>query len=219
MSTLNRRCAFYTHARTCQAFRRQYFAKSCPIKMNIRLCRHFRKTWNMAPGSFVWTDKESELLLNAVLEYKVNKTQESIDWESCQSKYVDILTLFFEQYPAEISNEFPHVREDITWAILTTKIKAIRSKYRQAVDTGRRSGYGRVVLLYFELCEQIWGGSPATTTMPSGIETNDLDNSIPSPSTSSSSNVEPSEAASDTELESSAPAVKQRRELLEVCIW
>ncbi|XP_022057211.1 uncharacterized protein LOC127536732 [Acanthochromis polyacanthus] len=169
----------------------------------------------MAPGSFVWTDKESELLLNAVLEYKVNKTQENIDWESCQSKYVDILTLFLEQYPAETTKEFPHVRAEITRATLTTKMKAIRNKYRQAVDNGRKSGFGRVVLLYFELCEQIWGGSPATTTMPSGIETNDLDNSIPSPSTSSSSNMEPSEAASDTEQESSAPAVKQRRELLE----
>ena len=27
-----------------------------------------------------------------------------------------------------------------------------------------------VVLLYFELCEQIWGGSPATSTIPCGIE-------------------------------------------------
>lgn len=32
-----------------------------------------------------------------------------------------------------------------------------------------------MVLLYFELCEQIWGGSPATTTIPSGIETADID--------------------------------------------
>lgn len=25
-------------------------------------------------------------------------------------------------------------------------------------------------MLYFELCEQIWGGSPATSTIPCGIE-------------------------------------------------
>ena len=53
-------------------------------------------------------------------------------------------------------------------------MKSIRIKYRHAVDTGRRSGHGRVVLLYFELCEAIWGDSPATTTIPSGIETTQL---------------------------------------------
>lgn len=167
----------------------------------------------------MWTDKETELLLNTILEYKVQKTQESIDWESCQSKYVDILTLFLEQYPAENSNDFTHERGELTRSILTTKIKAVRSKYRLAVDNGRRSGYGRVVLLYFELCEQIWGGSPATTTMPSGIETNDLNGSlsVPSPTASSSSAVEPSDAASDTDQESSVtPSVKERRDLLQV---
>ncbi|KAK7922230.1 hypothetical protein WMY93_009132 [Mugilogobius chulae] len=173
----------------------------------------------MAPGgSFVWTDKEVELLLSVVLEYKVNKTHESIDWESCQSKYMDILAQYLEQYPSETSTEFPHEKRELTRAILTTKLKAVRGKYRQAVDSGRRSGHGRVVLLYFELCEQIWGGSPATTTMSSGFETNDLDQSlpVPSPSTSSSSTLEPTENVSDTETDNSvAPAVKERRDLLQ----
>ncbi|CAL9693812.1 unnamed protein product [Knipowitschia caucasica] len=169
----------------------------------------------MAPGSFVWTDKEAELLLNVLLEYKVNKTQENIDWESCQNKYVDLLTLYLEHYPAETSNDFPHGNGELTRAILTTKIKAIRSKYRQAIDSGRKSGYGRVVHLYFELCEQIGGGSPATTTMSSGIETNDLDDSLPAPSPSTSATTEPSDAASDTEQESGAHTVKQRRDLLQ----
>ncbi|KAK7922007.1 hypothetical protein WMY93_008909 [Mugilogobius chulae] len=160
----------------------------------------------MAPGgSFVWTDKEVELLLSVTLEYKVNKTHESIDWESCQSKYMDILAQYLEQYPSETSTEFPHEKRELTRAILTTKLKAVRGKYRQAVDSGRRSGHGIVVLLYFELCEQIWGGSSATTTMSSGFETNDLDQSlpVPSPSTSSSSTLEPTENVSDTETDNS----------------
>ena len=33
--------------------------------------------------------------------------------------------------------------------------------YRQLI-WGKRSGHGRVVYLYFELCEKLWGGSPAT---------------------------------------------------------
>ncbi|XP_061589285.1 uncharacterized protein LOC133454575 [Cololabis saira] len=168
----------------------------------------------MAPSSFVWTDKETELLLNIILEYKVRKTEESIDWESCQSKYVYILTQFLEQYPAENSNDFPHERAEFTQSILIQKIKAVRSEYRLAVDNGRRSGYGGVGLLCFELCEQIWGGSPATTGMPSGIETSDLNDhaSVPSPAASSSSAVEPS--ASDTDQESSeTPSGRERRDL------
>ncbi|XP_041818619.1 uncharacterized protein LOC121624787 [Chelmon rostratus] len=170
----------------------------------------------MAPSSFVWTDSETELLLNTILEYKLQKTQENIDWDSCQSKYLDILALFLEHYPAESSNDFPHERGELTRSILTTKIKAVRSKYRLAVDNGRRSGFGRVVLLYFELCEQIWGGSPATTTMSSGIETNDLNDGPPVPSpTESSSTVDPSDTTSDTEQESSVASVKERRHLLQ----
>ncbi|XP_057713880.1 uncharacterized protein LOC130930145 isoform X2 [Corythoichthys intestinalis] len=39
----------------------------------------------MAPGStFVWTDNETELLLNAVLEYKTTKANENVNWESCK---------------------------------------------------------------------------------------------------------------------------------------
>lgn len=132
----------------------------------------------MARGSFVWTDSEVELLLRVALDYKANKELDNVDWESCQTKYRDMLALFLEQYPSETSEEYPHVKEEITRAHLTTKMKAVRGKYRNAVDTGRRSGHGRVVLLYYELCEQVWGGSPATTTIQSGIETNELESSV-----------------------------------------
>jgi hypothetical protein len=42
------------------------------------------------------------------------------------------------------------------------------------VDSGRRSGHGRVVLLYYELCEKIWGGSPATEEIQNGLESTDV---------------------------------------------
>ena len=58
---------------------------------------------------------------------------------------------------------------------LTDKLKAIRNKYRQAVDAKKKSGFGRVVMLFFELCEEVWGGSPATIQIPCGVESLDLD--------------------------------------------
>ncbi|CAI5658451.1 uncharacterized protein LOC102081299 [Oreochromis niloticus] len=173
--------------------------------------------------SYVWTDHEVELFLNLTLEYKTAKTQENVDWETCQGKYADIHALFLEQYPSEKSQEFPHRKEDITRAIITTKMKAIRGKYRQAVDSGRKSGHGRVVLLYFELCEQIWGGSPATTAIPSGIETADVDtashrsesastSSAPDISTVELSDVSDQAQSGDSDLPTSV--VKERRDLL-----
>ncbi|XP_027132528.1 uncharacterized protein LOC113745220 [Larimichthys crocea] len=170
----------------------------------------------MARGSFVWTDSEVELLPNVALDYKASKAHENVDWESCKTKYVDMLALFLEKYPSETNEEFPHVKEDITQANLTTKMKAIRGKYRNAVDTGCRSGHRRVVLLYLELCEKAWGGSPATTTITSGIETNELEDSA-SPATSVSSSLDES-AADVQEVDGSValtPTVKQRRDLLQ----
>lgn len=175
----------------------------------------------MARGSFVWTDSEVELLLRVALDYKANKALDNVDWESCQTKYRDMLALFLEQYPSETSEEYPHVKQEITRAHLTTKMKAVRGKYRNAVDTGRRSGHGRVVLLYYELCEQVWGGSPATTTIQSGIETNELDSCVaPSPTPSTTSSSEVAELESEVEVDGSVaptPTVKERRALLQVC--
>ena len=90
-------------------------------------------------------------------------------------QYEDILAIMREELPASsdelqlMSKDYPHTKEE-----LTTKLKNVRTKFRKAVDAGRKSGHGRVVLLYFELCEKIWGGSPATTQIQGGVESTDL---------------------------------------------
>lgn len=132
--------------------------------------------------TFVWTDDEVELLLGVTLDYKATRLQENVDWESCQTKYSDIFDAFHAQYRRRPTDkDFPHDVNAITKAQITTqittKIKNIRGKYRKAVDTGRRSGQGRVVLLFFELCEEVWGGSPATHCINAGIETGGLEES------------------------------------------
>ncbi|GAA6095044.1 uncharacterized protein LOC111859494 isoform X1 [Tachysurus ichikawai] len=121
---------------------------------------------------------EVELLLRVTQEYKVAKASENVDWETCQNKYSEILDRFKEQYPAD-DVDYPHSKDEVTKLTLTTKLKAIRLKYRHVVDYGKRSGHGRVVLLYFELCEQIWGGSPAITTINCGNETSDKTEAAP----------------------------------------
>ena len=133
------------------------------------------------PDNFVWTDDEVQLLLKVTREYKVNKEMENIDWESVQTKYSDMLRILMDQLPTsptdegkKIGKDNPHKKEEITKATLTSKLKSIRRKFRQAVDSERRSGHGGVVLLHFDDCERIWGGSPATVQINSGVESFDL---------------------------------------------
>ena len=114
-------------------------------------------------------------------DYKVKRLSESIDWESARTKYDDILTLMRQELPdtaeevrENCGKDYPHTKEKITEKVLTSKLKAIRIKFREAVDSGRRSGHGRVVLLYYELCEKIWGGSPATEEIQTGLESTEI---------------------------------------------
>ena len=46
----------------------------------------------------------------------------------------------------------------------------MRLSYRKALDSGKQSGSGRVVAMFFDLCNQIWSGSPATESMSSGLD-------------------------------------------------
>ena len=82
-----------------------------------------------------------------------------------------------EDYSESLASgkDFPHKANDITKSILSTKLKSIRTKFRQSVDSGKRSGHGRVVWIHYELCESIWGGSPATASIETGIESTDIE--------------------------------------------
>lgn len=180
-------------------------------------------------NSFMWTDDEVELLLHIILNYKTTKAQESIDWESVYTKYADITDEFHAQYPnreeaEQVGKDFPHVEESINKGTLTTKVKNIKANFRKAVDSGRKSGHGRVVMLYFELCEQIWGGSPATASLPGGIESTDLEETDASSTTTSSTQEPEDNDGNDHGEESTAgpstSIVKERRHLLQVnCIY
>ena len=46
------------------------------------------------------------------------------------------------------------------------------------MDSKKRSGHGRMIYCYFELCEKIWGGSPATEQIESGVETAEVPESL-----------------------------------------
>ena len=188
---------------------------------------------------FKWTDDESELLLSVTHDYKVKHISENVDWESVKTKYDDILVLMRQELPETIEEardnwikDYPHTRYQITKKVLTSKLKAIRIKFREAVDSGRRSGHGRVVLLYYEWCEKIWGGLPATEVIGSGFEITEIvkaelqneEDNTTNESTPTSSNIEDADetyqndvSANDTDEASprNCETIKKKRELLD----
>ena len=50
-----------------------------------------KKNINKVKKVIIWKDDKVQLLLTVTNEYKVAKSLESMDWESIQSKYGDIL--------------------------------------------------------------------------------------------------------------------------------
>lgn len=67
-----------------------------------------------------------------------DKTMENIDWESCHSKYQDIIDKYKEMCPTaedaeNLGKDFPYNKEDITKLIVTSKLKSVWVKYRQEV--------------------------------------------------------------------------------------
>ena len=93
----------------------------------------------------VWTDDEIQLLLETVREFKAEKAYESIDWESIKTKYDKITENFLKNLPREKSTEYPHNPDQFSRDKIASKIKGIRAKYRKSLDSGRKSGGGRVV--------------------------------------------------------------------------
>ena len=76
---------------------------------------------------FSWSDDETELLLHVTLEYKTEKIARSEDWESIRSKYNDIWERLIAQISERIeersTEDFPHSPEEITKAMVTSKLK------------------------------------------------------------------------------------------------
>ena len=53
---------------------------------------------------------------------------------------------------------------------VTAEFKKIRQGYKKAADAKRKSDGGRVAFVFYDLCETIWGGSPAVTSLQEEID-------------------------------------------------
>ena len=68
-----------------------------------------------------------------------------------------------KEYP-EDREKFPN-KSTITKERITAKLKSIRTDFKKAADAGRKSGSGRAAFMFYDLCENPWGGCPAVTSL------------------------------------------------------
>jgi hypothetical protein len=105
---------------------------------------------------FTWSDEQISLLLECTLDFKAECLKENTDFESVRTKYNDIAKKLQQQ------------GENIDKERVGAKLKKIRASYKEAVDKGKRSGGGRVVMMTYDICSAIWGGSPSVTKVDNG---------------------------------------------------
>ena len=118
----------------------------------------------------VWTDDEVQLLLET-RDFKAKKVYAGVDWESIKDRYENICVTFVSDLPKQTgSEECAHSTDFFTRERIESKIKQIQEKYRKALDAGRQSRGGRIVATFYDLCSEIWSGSPATESIQAGLE-------------------------------------------------
>ena len=137
-----------------------------PPKKKSKLGEESQRSENLT-----WTDEEGELLLGVVRSYASQKDFDGIEWESVKNKYEDIRQQFIDVYK---QSDGKHDATLFTREKIASKIKDFRKKYKKAVDTGRRSGGGRTVATFYDLCNDIWSGCPATTSIENGLDAGDM---------------------------------------------
>lgn len=145
---------------------------------------------------FTWSPRMIEDLLAYMKEYKSSCDFKGLDFEAdLSSMYTQIRNSMARHYvddfgPENVTEsevELKDMDKDtyLTFAKKTNaeklliksgysrvkeKIKALRQDYRAAVSKGSRSGSSRVVQENYDLLAEIWGGSPATTSLSFGID-------------------------------------------------
>ena len=52
----------------------------------------------MQNKKITWTNEETTLLMQVIIDYKASKTSIALDWETTRNKFDDIMQKFIERY-------------------------------------------------------------------------------------------------------------------------
>ena len=97
-------------------------------------------------------------------------------WKTIKRKYDDIAERFQNAYPRAdsgvSSEDFPNCENPkaIGKERIIPQVKRIKTAFRKAVNSGCKSGGGRVIADLYNEYQEIWGGSPAVKSFAAGME-------------------------------------------------
>ena len=120
-------------------------------------CHHFEnlEKWQSKENFRNWeyrgvfsTDNEVELLLKAINEYKVQKVMENVDWESCQSRYLDVWRQHFQKFRFRL----PHVNMKNGVSKTSTIESVFKNLYSRSPITPATCGWGASVAHGSSVC-------------------------------------------------------------------
>ena len=72
-----------------------------------------------------------------------------------------------KEYKQKVDDESRQIKEG--YKKVQVKMKEMRRGYKNAVDSGTRSGSGKLVIDNYDILKEIWGCSPSVTTIQGGI--------------------------------------------------
>ena len=143
---------------------------------------------------FKWNTDMVKLMLNTLFEYKFLLEYRNCDFNADKSKqyealrvslaseYKDVDISFFgptkmldqdeqegrDSFLERIDVQKKQIR--VGYNRVMEKVKELRQGFSNAVTAGSRSGSGKLVLEFYDLMIQIWGGAPSTEPLPFGIQ-------------------------------------------------
>ena len=143
---------------------------------------------------FKWNTDMVKLMLNTLFEYKSLLEYRNCDFNADKSKqyealrvslaseYEDVDISFFgptklldqdeqedrDSFLERIDMQKKQIR--VGYNRVMEKVKELRQGFSNAVTAGSRSGSGKLVLEFYDLMVQIWGGAPSTEPLPFGIQ-------------------------------------------------
>eukprot|EP00112_Aurelia_sp_Birch-Aquarium-sp1_P002610 Seg129.7 transcript_id=Seg129.7/GoldUCD/mRNA.D3Y31 product="hypothetical protein" protein_id=Seg129.7/GoldUCD/D3Y31 len=136
-----------------------------------------------------------EDLLQALYDYKCIMEYNNSDFNADRTKQYESVRVRLASNEYEVENGLPFGLVDVTpmtedenrqeylsrsveekkqirkgYNRVQEKIKELRQNFSQAVTAGTRSGSGKLVMQFYDLMVQIWGGAPATEPLSFGIQ-------------------------------------------------
>ena len=160
-------CWIGSYLRPQLHYTRLLFIPDClnPIRYALLRYAYSYARYQEYTTSFIWTDAEIELLLEAVKVFSATCLLKEKIGKGWRQNTIRLKKVFVERYPRveageEPTEDFPKARclERVSKDRIAAKLKSIRKSYKKAVDLGQRSGGGRVVMTFYGLCNDIWAG-------------------------------------------------------------